>query len=173
MSHSNKLTPLGEDDELSNYESPTTLVTPYTSSGPSNSLTPLPHPPMDLIVVISIPPPTAVPSTAQLKVRVIRTTLDFILASLMPKDRLSLVTFEVGALGKVRKTPFLSVGKTQSRTRLERFVDQLGGKVEEGQDEFVVKCAKDEKTDVVTAVNHGSCALSPPFFGKAVLIFLL
>ena len=171
MTHSNKLTPLGEDDELSNYESPTMLVTPYTSSGPSNSLTPLPHPPMDLIIVISIPPPTAVPSTAQLKVRVIRTTLDFILASLTPKDRLSLVTFEVGVSGKVRKTPFLSVGKTQSRTRLETFVEQLGGRAEEGQEEFLVKCAKDEKTDVVTAVNHGwLCFFFWP--GKAVLILL-
>jgi Pleckstrin homology domain len=156
MSHSNKLSPLGEDDELSNYESPTTLVTPYTSSGPSNSLTPLPHPPMDLILIISIPPPSAVPSTAQLKVRVIRATLDFILASLTPKDRLSLVTFEVGPSGKVRKTPFLSTGKTQSRNRLEKFVNDLGVKVEEGQDEFLVKGSKDEKTDVVTAVNHGS-----------------
>jgi hypothetical protein len=156
MSHANKLTPLGEDEELSTYESPATLVTPYTSSGPSNSLTPLPHPPMDLILVISIPPPSAVPSTAQLKVRVIRATLDFILASLTPKDRVSFVTFEVGPSGKVRRTPFLGVGKTQSRTRLEKFVNDLGVRVEEAQDEFLIKSSKDEKTDVVTAVNHGS-----------------
>lgn len=154
ISHANKLSPLGEDDELSTYESPT-LVTPYTSSGPSNSLTPLPHPPMDLIIVLSIPPPSAVPSTAQLKIRVIRASLDFILASLTPKDRLSLVTFEVGSSGKVRKTPFLSMAKAQSRTRLEKFVNDIGAKVEDGQDEFLVKGSKDEKTDVVTAVNHG------------------
>jgi hypothetical protein len=158
MSHSNKLSPLGEDDELSTYDSPTTtLVTPHMSFGPSNSLTPLPHPPIDLILVVSIPSPTAVPSTAQLKVRVIKATLDFILASLSPRDRLSLVTFEVGPSGKVRKTPFLSLGKTQSRARLERFVDELGVRVEESQDGFLVKGSKDEKTDVVTAVNHSSC----------------
>ena len=156
MSHANKLSPLGEDDELSNYESPATLVTPYTSSGPSNSLTPLPHPPMDLILVISIPPLSAAASTAQLKVRVIRATLDFILASLTSKDRVSFVTFEVGSSGRVRRTPFLSIGKTHSRTRLEKFVNDLGIRVEEGQDEFLVKGSKDEKTDVVTAVNHGS-----------------
>jgi hypothetical protein len=157
VSHSNKLSPLGEDDELNTYESPTTpLVTPHMSSGPSNSLIPLSHPPMDLILVISIPSSTAVPSTAQLKVRVIKATLDFILASLTPKDRLSLVTFEVGASGKVRKTPFLSLGKTQSRVRLEKFVDELGARVEGSQDEFLVKGSKDEKTDVVTAVNHSS-----------------
>lgn len=158
MSHSNKLTTLGEDDELSNYESPTSLVTPYTSSGPSNSLTPLPHPPIDLILVVSMPPPSAVPSTAQLKVRVIRTTLDFLVSSLSQKDRLSLVTFEVGPSGRVRKTPFLSVGKAQSRARLDKFIEELGVRMDEQQDEFLVRGSKDEKTDVVTAVNHGSLA---------------
>ena len=64
---SNKLAPLGEDEELSAYESSTNLVTPHSSSGPSNSLSPLPHPALDLILVISLPPPTALPSTAQLK----------------------------------------------------------------------------------------------------------
>lgn len=166
MNHSNKLTTLGEDDELSNYDSPTSLVTPYTSSGPSNSLTPLPHPPMDLILVISMPPPSAVPSTAQLKVRVIRATLDFILASLSSKDRLSLVTFEVGPSGRVRKTPFLSAGKAHSRSRLEKFIDELDIRMEENQDEFLVRGSKDEKTDVVTAVNHGSSFLMSPSFGS-------
>ncbi|KAG5221131.1 Pleckstriny domain-containing protein [Salix suchowensis] len=150
-----KLSTLGEDDELSNYDSPTGLVTPYMSSGPSNSLTPLPHPPMDLILVISLPPPTSVPSTAQLKIRVIKATLDFMLASAGGRDRLSFVTFEVGIGGRVRKTPFLSVGKEASRGRLEKFVDEIGGVREEGVDEFLVKGMKDEKTDVVTAVNHG------------------
>ncbi|TFK73760.1 hypothetical protein BDN72DRAFT_893718 [Pluteus cervinus] len=152
-----KLSTLGEDDEYSSYDTPpppASLVTPYTSSGPSNSLTPLPHPPMDLIIVISIPPPSAPQSTAQLKIRVIRATFDFMIASLGSKDRLSLVTFEVGLPGRVRKTPFLSLGKAQSRGRLEKFVDELGMRMEESQDEFLVR-GKEEKTDVVTAVNHG------------------
>jgi len=155
----NKLQPLGEDDELiSNYDSTFGLVTPHMSSGPSNSLTPLLHPPLDLILVVSIPPPNAVPSTAALKVRVIKASLDFVLASLGAKDRLSLVTFEVGAAGKVRKTPFLSLGRTQSRARLAKFIDEIGMRLEDGpflEDEFLVKGSKDEKTDVVTAVNHG------------------
>jgi len=150
-----QLATLGEDDELSAYDSPTNLVTPHTSSGPSNSLSPLPHPAMDLILVISLPPPSALPSTAQLKIRVIKTTLDFIVASLGPKDRLSLVTFEVGIGGRVRKCPFLSVGKLPSRQRLEKFIDEVGVRLEENQDEFLVRGSKDEKTDVVTAVNHG------------------
>jgi hypothetical protein len=150
-----KLSTLGEDDEMSMYDSPLSLVTPYTSSGPSNSLTPLPHPPLDLILVISLPPPSAVPSTAALKARVIKASLDFIMASLAVKDRLSLVTFEVGVGGKVRKTPFLALGKAQSRVRLSKFVDDIG-RSDEYEDEFLVKGSKDEKTDVVTAVNHGS-----------------
>jgi hypothetical protein len=153
----NKLQPLGEDDELiSNYDAPSGLVTPHMSSGPSNSLSPLLHPPIDLILVVSVPPPTAAPSTAALKLRVIKTSLDFILASLGAKDRLSLVTFEVGPAGRVRKTPFLCTGRTQSRARLAKFIDEIGLKPEEfTEDEFLVRGSKDEKTDVVTAVNHG------------------
>ncbi|KAF9075313.1 Pleckstrin homology domain-containing protein [Rhodocollybia butyracea] len=159
-----KLSTLGEDDELSQYDSPTGLVTPYTSSGPSNSLTPLPHPSLDLILVISLPPPNSSPSTASLKLRVIKATLDFIITSLGSKDRLSLVTFEVGQGGRVRKTPFLSVSKAQSKNRLDKFVENLsatstsdpdGMGMGHGQDEFLVRVSKDEKTDVVTAVNHG------------------
>lgn len=152
---SNKLAPLGEDEELNAYESSTNLVTPHTSSGPSNSLSPLPHSALDLILVISLPPPTALPSTAQLKVRVIKATLDFLVASLGPRDRLSLVAFEVGVGGRVRKCPFLSVSKPQSRQRLEKFINELDTKFEEHQDEFLVHESNDEKTDVVTAVNHG------------------
>ncbi|KAH8116465.1 Pleckstrin homology domain-containing protein [Phellopilus nigrolimitatus] len=156
----NKLSPLGEDDELysatSPYgSSPTGLVTPHLSSGPSNSLTPISHPPLDLIVAVSIPPPTATPSTAALKNRVIKNTLDFVLSSLGPKDRLSFVTFEVGVGGRVRKTPFLSVGRGQSRARLVSFMNEIGAGRDSTGDEFLVRGAKEEKTDVVTAVNHG------------------
>ncbi|THU87975.1 hypothetical protein K435DRAFT_762199 [Dendrothele bispora CBS 962.96] len=163
-----KLSTLGEADEMSSYDSPSGLVTPYTSAGPSNSLTPLPHPSMDLILVISLPPASAVPSTAQLKLRVIKTTLDFMLHSMGAKDRLSIVTFEVGVGGRVRKTPFLNVSKTQSKARLEKFIEELGHRTSndpdgmgigmgpgQGQDEFAVRISRDEKTDVVTAVNHG------------------
>lgn len=153
--HYNQLTPLGENEELDAYASPTSLVTPYTSSGPSNSLTPLLHPPLDLIIVVSLPPPSAQISTAQLKVRVIKTSLDFIVASCGAKDRVSFVTFEVGVGGRVRKTPFMRVGKAHSRARLTKFIDEVGLRLEEGQDEFLVRGSKDEKTDVVTAVNHG------------------
>ena len=152
-----KLTPLQEDETLSHYSSGP-LYAPHMSAGPSNSLAPLPHPPLDLILVISIPPINSLPSTAALKLRVIKASLDFVIASLGPRDRLSFVTFEVGVAGAVRKTPFLSPGRPQSRERLSKFVDEIGFRPEGSQafeDEFAVRGSKDEKTDVVTAVNHG------------------
>ncbi|KAI0369830.1 hypothetical protein BV20DRAFT_967520 [Pilatotrama ljubarskyi] len=149
-----KLSTLDEDDELSRYGSPAPLVAPHMSAGPSNSLTPLPHPPLDLILVVSVPGPNATPSTAALKVRVIKTSLDFILASLASKDRLSLVTFEVGVGGKVRRTPFLNVGKPQSRARLSKFIEDIGRR-DDFDDEFLVRGSQEDKTDVVTAVNNG------------------
>ena len=156
QNHQHKLSPLEEDDELSRYGTPAPLVAPHLSSGPSNSLTPLQHPGLDLILVISLPPANATPSTAALKMRVIRTSLDFILAQLSTRDRLSLVTFEVGMGGKVRKTPFLCVGKPQSRARLNKFIEEIGRREEGFDDEFAVRTGQEDKTDVVTAVNHGT-----------------
>ncbi|KAH9921707.1 Pleckstrin homology domain-containing protein [Epithele typhae] len=149
-----KLSTLEEDDELSRYRTPQSLVAPHMSAGPSNSLQPLPHAPTDLVLVISVPGPYSTPSTAALKIRVIKTSLDFILASLSPKDRLSLVTFEVGVGGRVRRTPFLNIGKPQSRQRLQRFMEDIGRR-DEFDDEFLVRGSQEEKTDVVTAVNNG------------------
>ncbi|OBZ66918.1 hypothetical protein A0H81_13173 [Grifola frondosa] len=134
------------------------VVALHMSLGPSNSLTSLPHPLLDLILVILVPAPNATPSTAALKVRVIRASFDFIIiASLSAKNRLSLVTFEVGIGGNVRRTPFLCLGKGQSRARLSKFVDEIGRR-DNGmpfQDEFLVRGSQDDKTDVVTAVNNG------------------
>lgn len=151
----NKLQTLSEEDPMLHYDTrPSGVVAPHVSQGSSNSLAPLPHPPLDLILLISLPPPNSPRSTADLKVRVIKTSLDFILASLGSKDRLSLVTFEVGAGGRVRKTPYLCPGRTHSRNRLQKFIDEIG-RSENMEDEFLVRASKDEKTDVVTAVNHG------------------
>lgn len=151
---------------------------PHTSTAtPSNSLPPLPHTSMDLILVISLPPPNSAPSTAALKLRVIKNTLDFVIGSLGTRDRLSLVTFEVGVGGKIRKTPFLRIGRGMGRERLGRFVEQIAFSgtrriVEEedgddderngaggGDEEYLVRTGKDEKTDVVTGVNHGALRL--------------
>lgn len=159
----NKLQTLSEEDAMLHYDTrPSGVVTPHVSSGPSNSLAPLPHPPLDLILIMSLPPPSSPRSTADLKIRVIKTSLDFILASLGIKDRLSLVTFEVGAGGRVRKTPYLCPGRTQSRNRLQKFIDKIGrpDNNQSSEDEFLIRASKDEKTDVVTAVNHGQSYVS-------------
>ena len=47
-------------------------------------------------------------------------------------------------------------------------MDELGVRLDETQDEFLVRGAKEEKTDVVTAVNHGLY-----FFPIFVDIFLI
>lgn len=142
-------------------------ITPHVASSASNSLQPLVHPALDLILVIAVPPGPGSPvasvhtgATAQLKVRVIRNTLDFVLGQLGARDRLSLVTFEVGPGGRVRKSPFLCPGRKDGRRRLQGFVDGILGPDEgDGKraddDEFLVRNANEEKTDVVTAVNHG------------------
>lgn len=142
------------------------LITPHFSSGPSNSLPPITHTPLDLICVISVPPPQSNASTAALKIRVIKASLEFLIASMGSRDRLSLVTFEVGVQGKVRKTPFLSLGRAQSRKRLFKFVDRLADR--EDEDEFLMRSGKDEKTDVVTAVNHGQSIRDSDIFGTAI-----
>ncbi|KZT55808.1 hypothetical protein CALCODRAFT_436594 [Calocera cornea HHB12733] len=121
---------------------------------PSNNLAPLPHPGVDLVVIVSLPTPHAwqfAAGSASLKLSVVRTTLDFILANMGPRDRLSFVSFEVGLSGRVRKTPFLCPGKPTSKRRLESFINSMGKDVD---DEFLVAPSKEEKTDVVTAVNH-------------------
>ena len=157
----NRLAKIPSEEQMAQYTlTENRTVTPHVATGRSNSLTPLPHTPLDLILVVSVPPPSAAPATAALKVRVIKTTLDFVLAQLGAKDRLSLVTFEVGVGGRVRKTPFLALGKTNSRARLQGFIDRIsapGQQPPDGMDEFLVRNAAgpEEKTDVVTAVNHG------------------
>lgn len=152
-----------------NYPPPSNFITPHVSNGPSNSLPPIPHTPFDLILVLSLPPPNASPSTAALKHRVIKTSLDFIIASLGGKDRLSIVTFEAGMGGRVRRTPFLCPGRPQGLVRLKRFVEGIGApppnspysesntmspSSASNEDEFLIRTPRDEKTDVVTAVNH-------------------
>jgi hypothetical protein len=99
-----------------------------------------------------------------------KSTLDFVLASMGPRDRVSIVTFEIGVGGRIRKTPFLRVGGNgDGGLRLGKFVETMGeafnsnaqqdpyggGTVEASEDEFLAKTNKNEKTDVVTAVNYG------------------
>lgn len=111
------------------------------------------HTPIDLVLVLSLPAFTFGQSIP-LKVKLMRSSLEFLLALLGPKDRISLVSCEMGVNGTLRKTPFLNTTRYESRKRLEAFVETLGaGKLE--NDEFEVLAGGDEKLDVVTAMNVG------------------
>ena len=108
------------------------------------------HTPLDLVVILSLPTP--VNGSIPLKLKLIRQSLQFVLAALGPKDRISLVACEMGSNGSVRKTPFLNTTQYESRKRLESFVERLGsGKLDDH--EFEVQVGRDERQDVVTAVN--------------------
>ncbi|OCF40937.1 zinc finger family protein [Kwoniella heveanensis CBS 569] len=109
------------------------------------------HTPIDLVIVLSLPAPSS-NSQLPLKVKLMKSSLSFILALLGPKDRISLVTCEMGVNGLVRKTPFLSPCRYESRKRLEAFVETLGtGRT--AKDEFEASVGREERFDVVTAVN--------------------
>ncbi|KAF8751645.1 Pleckstrin homology domain [Rhizoctonia solani] len=90
--------------------------------------------------VVSLPPPSANPSTAQLKHR------GPIRAGHLPSRQVR----------TVRKTPFLSIGRPGSVTRLSGFIESMANPPPDNSDEFSVTSAKDEIVDVVTAVNHGT-----------------
>ncbi|TYJ56141.1 hypothetical protein B9479_003127 [Cryptococcus floricola] len=116
------------------------------------------HTPLDLVLVVSLS--AFAPGHGQsipLKVKLVRQSLEFTLALLGVNDRVSLVSCEMGANGTLRKTPFLSPYLPHSRQRLEAFIETLGqGRPEddeEGGDEFEVPVGRDEKFDVVTAMN--------------------
>jgi len=114
------------------------------------------HTPIDVVVVLSLPTYNMtqgkIDPRMHLKPLIMRQTLSFVLATLGPRDRVSLVSAEMGANGVVRKTPFLNPTKYESRRRLEAFVDLLGSG-RQFNDDFEVTTGPDDKMDVVTAMN--------------------
>jgi hypothetical protein len=112
------------------------------------------HTPIDLVVIMSLPAQSATNGQAgsQMKNRIIRQTLAFMLAATGPRDRVALVSAEQGTNGVIRKTPFLNPTRFTSRQRLEAFVDILGcGRTD--NDDFEVHTSAEERVDVVTAMN--------------------
>ncbi|WWC64019.1 uncharacterized protein I303_106625 [Kwoniella dejecticola CBS 10117] len=137
-------------------------ITPSTSSFANHEPTPGDlafeqplgpiHTPIDLVIVLSLPAPSQSNNQLPLKVKLMKSSLSFILALLGPKDRISLVTCEMGVNGIARKTPFLTPCRYESRKRLEAFVETLGSG-REAKDDFEVQVGREERYDVVTAVN--------------------
>ncbi|KAL8283746.1 hypothetical protein RQP46_005541 [Phenoliferia psychrophenolica] len=115
---------------------------------PSSPTTPRDFTPLDLMLVLSVPHsgPTS------LKIGIIKSSLEFILQSVGPRTRLSIVAFSVGdgPHGILRKTPFIAIGTTEGRARMEAVIDEMGS----GSDEDSAMIDhKESRINVVTAVN--------------------
>lgn len=126
----------------------------------------LPHTPMDVVLMISVPSVLpehisgSISSSAALKLRLIRSSLDFVIHSLGPNDRISLVAFIVGIDGEVKRTGLLNPHREASRLLLEEFVQNIGRPWDsQDSDRFTVDLSKlggsSERIDSVTAVNVG------------------
>ncbi|EST09284.1 Zinc finger, RING-type [Kalmanozyma brasiliensis GHG001] len=126
----------------------------------------LPHTPIDLVLMISVPSVLpehitgSISSSAALKLRLIRSSLDFVIHNLGPNDRVSLVAFTVGIDGEVKRTGLLNPHREASRKLLEEFVQNIGQPLEtQAADSFSVDLSKlggsTERIDSVTAVNVG------------------
>ena len=157
-----------------------------SSSEPSSS-SPIfgsssPHTPIDLLLILSLSSPSTSSSATALRTRVIRSSLAFIMSTLGPRDRLSVVTYENGPGGVIRKTPFLAVGREgRGKWRMLEMLETIGGEQqvqqEDSDDEsggggrgFVVPLHRDEKADVVSAVNVGESRDSFPLVSGAVRV---
>lgn len=105
-------------------------------------------PSADLMVVISVPPASA----GMLKIEIIKNALQCLVANAGPLTRIALVVYTTGEgpRGMLRKTPFLAVGRSEGRKRLEAAIEELG------QDRGTPSALfyhKEERVNVVTACN--------------------
>ncbi|KDN41245.1 hypothetical protein K437DRAFT_269762 [Tilletiaria anomala UBC 951] len=131
----------------------------------------LPHAPLDLVIMISVPvvveaqrsSTASISSSAALKLRLIRSSLEFIVNNVGPTDRVSLVSYTAGQEGQVRKTPLLQPAKDASRLCLLRFIEGMGtagdGVDGSSADPFVADLSGlgggSDRVDTVTAINVG------------------
>ncbi len=116
------------------------------------------HTPLDLLIVTSLPPRSGASSAASpMKQRIILATLEFVMALLGPRDRLSIVAFEPWQGGSIRRTPLLCPAKIEGRRKLETFLEVIGGgaAADNSQDSYLVEGSGEERVDVVASVNAG------------------
>lgn len=104
--------------------------------------------PLDLMLILSVP----ASGPTSLKSGILRNSLEFLIAHVGPRTRISLVTYTAGegTRGVLRKTPFLAVGKPEGKTRLEKAIAEIGN-------ETALSGAmidhQEERVNVVTATN--------------------
>ncbi|KAJ9106346.1 hypothetical protein QFC21_001492 [Naganishia friedmannii] len=117
------------------------------------------HNPLDLLIVCAVPNPATSGPHSVHKIRPVRAAFEHACQSLGPRDRLSLVTYEHGMGGSVRKTHFFSPGRIEGRKKLEKFIAQIACRPEDGgdisPDEFTVLSDKEAKTDMISGINVG------------------
>jgi hypothetical protein len=126
------------------------------------------HTPLDLLLVLSLHAPDSSSSATALRTRVIRSSLSFIMSTLSPRDRLSVITYENGEGGVIRKTPFLAVGRNgEGKRRMLDLLDTIGNENpnEEVDERLIVLNgqSREEKANVVSAVNVGKQPCLPIF----------
>lgn len=110
------------------------------------------------MLVLSVPRPnsTSGPSSNSLKIRLIKSTLDFIIHSVGPRARISIVAYSTGesSTSALRKTPWLATGRSDGLRRLEQAVAELAGESFESREPGLVSVdPKEERVTVATAVN--------------------
>lgn len=138
------------------------------SGGVDPSLAPpnlLPHTPLDLVLMVSVPvvvqqQSTGVSSSAAMKLRLIRSVLEFVTSHMGPRDRVAIVAYTSGQDGEVRRTALLNVNRDRSRAKLADFIECIGRSWDETEDDpFRVDTRRlggaSERTDTVTALNVG------------------
>lgn len=103
---------------------------------------------LDLMVIVSVPPAGA----GTLKTEIIKNALHCLVANAGPLTRIALVAFTAGegSRGMLRKTPFLAVGRTEGRNRLETAIDELAL---ETTSLSALANHKEDRISVVTACN--------------------
>lgn len=104
--------------------------------------------PLDLMLILSVPSTGA----TELKLNILKSTLDFLINNVGPRTRISLVTFSTGEgiRGSLHKTPFIAVGTQEGRSRLDNIVRALGSP---DSDSAGLVEHKEERVHVVTAIN--------------------
>ncbi|GAA5922586.1 VWA and PH domain-containing RING finger protein [Sporobolomyces koalae] len=103
---------------------------------------------LDLMLILSVP--SSGPTS--LKIGILRNSLEFVTAHVGPRTRISLVLYTAGEgpRGVLRKTPFLAVGKPESKARLEQAIAEIGN---EGGASASMVNHHEERVNVVTACN--------------------
>lgn len=114
--------------------------------------------PIDLMLVLSVPRANSSngPSSNGLKLRLIKSTLDFIIHAVGPRARISIVAYSTGdsTTSSLRKTPWLATGRSDGMSRLEQAVAELAGEHSARHDDGLVTVdPKEEKVTVASAVN--------------------